>query len=101
MDRTKFYEIASVDNQNELDYLRTNIANFEMKYKPLYYRVGEEDLMRPDMISYRNYNTVNYWWLIMSVNGIFDPFNDLYVGLRLMIPNILDVYDFYKKYGKR
>jgi len=101
MNRTKFYEIAELTDHSELDYLRTSMANFEMRYKPLYYRVGEEDMMRPDMISFRNYNTVGYWWLLMSVNKIFDPFNDLYVGMKLQIPNILDIYEFYKRFGRR
>jgi len=101
MDRTKFYEITTSNIGKELDFLRTNISKFEMRFKPLYYRVSEEDLLRPDMISHRNYNTVRYWWLVMSVNSIFDPFNELFVGKKLQIPNILDIYEFYKKYGKR
>jgi len=31
----------------------------------------------PEMISYNYYDTVNYYWIIMLVNNIFDAFSDL------------------------
>lgn len=101
MDRTKFYMVEDVDGKQEMDFLQNNINKFAMKYQPLYYMVNEEELMRPDLISYRNYGTVRYWWLLMVVNGIFDPLTQLKVGQRLVIPNILDIYEFYKKYVVR
>ena len=101
MDRTSFFQQETINGVNELDHLNTYIGLFTMTYKPLYYRVSEADLMRPDMISYKVYGTVKYWWLIMSVNTIFDPFNDLTVGQRLVLPNVLDILDFYKKYAVR
>ena len=45
---------------------------------------GEE--YRPDLTSYRAYNTVDYWWLIMEFNGIFDVY-DYRAGLNLRIPS--------------
>lgn len=72
-----------------------------MAYEPLYYRVEDADLMRPDMISFKSYGTVSYWWLILFVNGVHDPFFDLVVSQLLDIPQIYDIYDFYKKYAIR
>ncbi len=101
MDRLKFYEKVTVDNQEELDFLDNSLSKFIMNYEVDYYLVSEIDLMRPDMISYKNYGTVNYWWVICLVNNIFNPFNDLYVGQQLKIPNVQDIYEFYKKYALR
>ena len=101
MDRTRFYVEESVNSIREVDFLYNNISKFVMKYSPGYYRVDESDIMRPDMISYKNYGTVRYWWLLMFINEIEDSFNDLYVGQLLTIPNLLDVYDFYKRYRVR
>jgi len=101
MDRLDFYYIETVNNIKELDYLHHNLSKFTINYDVDYYRVVEPDIMRPDMISYKTYGTVNYWWVICLVNQIFDPFNDLYVGQQLKIPNILDVYGFYKNYSMR
>lgn len=99
MNRLNFYNTVVVDNVSELDYLHNNLTKFTMDYPINYYVVKESDLMRPDLISYKNYNTVSYWWLIMMVNGIGEIFADLKAGTILQLPNILDIYSFYKKYS--
>lgn len=30
----------------------------------------------PELVSYRFYNTTDYWWIILSFNNIYDPFYD-------------------------
>ena len=45
---------------------------------------GEE--YRPDLTSYRTYGIVDYWWLIMEFNGIYDIY-DYKSGLNIRIPN--------------
>lgn len=101
MDRTAFYSITNVGAGSEYDHLYNNLSKFTMTYPLLYYRVKEEDIMRLDLVSYKVYKTVDYWWLIGVVNQIEDPFNDVQVGDLLKIPNILDIYSFYKKYSLR
>jgi hypothetical protein len=101
MDRTKFYTVEVVDDIEELDYLYNSLSNFTMTYDPSYYRIEEGDLLRPDMISYKSYGTVRYWWIICYVNGIEDCFHDLSLGQLLIIPNLIDLYNFYKKYRVR
>jgi hypothetical protein len=104
MDRTNFYKtVTVVDGQTgelipQYDFLHNSLSNFVMNYNPQYYTVNEADIYRPDMISFKVYNTVVYWWLICYVNEIHDPYSDIYVGQLLIIPNILDIYDFFKKY---
>jgi len=104
MDRTIYYEKQNVVSGAtetvipEFDYLNNNLSNFVMNYDPSYYTVKEDDKARPDLISYKTYRTVSYWWLICYVNEIQNPFLDVYVGQLMVIPNILDIYDFYKKY---
>lgn len=101
MDRTKFYNIAEIDDVKELDYLDNNVSKFTTKYAVGYYTVKEDDLMRPDLISYKVYRTVEFWWIIAVYNNIADVFNDFYVGQILKIPNLLDIYEFRKKYVVR
>lgn len=43
---------------------------------------------RPDIISQVFYGSVAYWWLIMIVNNISDPFEGLNVGDQIKIPKI-------------
>lgn len=101
MDRTSFYNITNVGNGSEYDHLYNNLSKFTMTYPITYYRVKEEDIMRLDLISYKAYRTVDYWWLIGVVNKIENPFTDVAVGDLLMIPNILDIYAFYKEFSLR
>lgn len=101
MDRTNFYHVEVVDKVNELDFLHNALSEFTMVYPPSYYRVNGTDLMRPDIISYKFYDTVRFWWIIMLVNGIDNPLTSIEVGQILKIPSKLDIYDFEKKFRVR
>lgn len=101
MNRTKFYNEVSVNGINEIDFLYNSLSNFKPKYRVAYFKVNEVDLQRPDLISYKVYGTVKYWWLILSYNNIENPYIDLEIGQLLKMPNILDIYNFYKQYSVR
>ena len=62
-----------------------NIEN-EVNTKVGYIPAGFEH--RPDLISNVFYGTPAYWWLIMLVNNINDPFEQLNAGDRILIPTI-------------
>jgi len=97
MRRTLFYKKFITDGVEELDFLYNSLSEFTMKYSPTYYRVEESDLPDPALISFRNYGDACFWWVILSVNGIQNPFDELTAGLILIIPNILDIYNFQRK----
>lgn len=101
MDRTNFYAIVDVGYGDEFDFMNNTLSKFKLKYSVQYYRIELEDWMRPDLISYKIFDTVAYWEFIMLINGVTDMFNELTVGKLLAIPNILDIYEFYKKYSFR
>jgi hypothetical protein len=101
MNRTLFFDKITVDSIEEYDYLHNSLSRFTMNYPVSYYRILESEVMRPDLISYRCYETVDFWWIILYVNDIQDPLNDLTSGTVIKIPNILDIYEFYKKYSMR
>jgi len=93
--------LTEVDSIKELDFLYNSFVGWRENYPVGYYRVTSEDILRPDLISYKNYGTVAYWWLILFVNEIQDPFTDLEVGKVLRIPSTLDIYDFFRGYRLR
>jgi len=101
MDRTNFYTEVDVGGEKELDFLWNALSDFEMKYEPRYYRVKHTDLMRPDLISYKNYGTVDFWWVICLVNDIVNPLSDFEEGQVLTIPNQLDIYNFSREFRVR
>jgi len=101
MNRTQFYKTVTVDNTIEFDYLDNNLSYFRMNYPVGQYLVTSKDLLRPDLISYTVYNSVEYWWIICYVNQILNPFTDLIPGMKLTIPSMYDLYAFLKKYKRR
>lgn len=101
MNRTNFFNIETVDDTNELDFLHNSLSGFVMEYPSKRYRVNGTDLMRPHLISYRHYGTVNFWWIVMLVNGVSNPLVDLYAGMLLTIPSKLDILTFQKKFRVR
>ena len=101
MDRTNFFNIVDNGNGSEYDFLYNTLSRFTMEYPVQYYRIHSEDIMRPDLISYKAYGSVKYWWIICFVNDIQNPIIDITVGNLIKIPNIIDIYSFYKKYSFR
>lgn len=101
MNRTRFYNIVINDSIPELDYLDNTLSAFTLKYEPTYYRVGEYEEARPDLISYKFYSTAKYWWILLLVNNIENVFEGIKTGTILQIPSIIDIYEFYKKYKVR
>ena len=101
MDRTNFYNIVRNDDIDEYDYMHNNLTKFKMKYSVSYYRIEEADLQRPDIISYKIYGSIAYWWLLMMINGIENPLKDMEVGQLIQVPNVLDIYEFQKKWSLR
>lgn len=101
MNRTSFFNIVDIGNGPEYDHLNNTLNRFTMNYPIEYYRVVADDVKRPDTLSYKAYGSVKYWWVICYVNGIQNPLEDIEVGTLLKIPNILDIYDFYKRYSLR
>lgn len=45
---------------------------------------------RPDLLSYDQYGTPNFWWVFMVVNGdlIKDPIYDMKAGMGLYVPTV-------------
>lgn len=101
MNRTKFYKEETVDGVKELDFLNTPLSRFEVKRPVRYYRLTSIDRKRPDLLSYRFYATPAYWWVLCTVNGMDDPYFDTKIGRIISIPDIQDIYDFYKDYRVR
>lgn len=101
MERTRFFEKVIVDNRQQHDFLFHTLSNFKIKNQVTLYRVDSTDILRPDLISFKNYGNVKFWWFILFVNGIQDPFKDIKVGMLLEIPDLLDFFDFSKKFKLR
>lgn len=93
--RTKFYDQNNIGGNDECDFLRSDISNFEIKRPTTFYTIREEDIQRPELLSYKLYNNQDYWYLLMYINNIHDIWNDLTVGLIIKVPNVRDITEWY------
>lgn len=59
---------------------------FTGKDKFMIINKGQE--YRPDLVSYRAYGTVDFWWKIMEANQIYDIF-DFKAGVTIRIPGAI------------
>ena len=57
-----------------------------------YFVIDSAIMKRLDLISYKFYGNVEYWWVIMLVNNILNPFTDLPIGTTLRIPSLDTLY---------
>jgi len=71
---------TSIDFEKFIKQMR--FISFTVGYIPAGYE------HRADLISDLFYNTPIYDWFILYYNNIKDPFNELNVGDRILIPNI-------------
>jgi len=101
MNRTKFYNKVTVNDVEQLDFMDNNLSSFTPTGGFGYYRTTIIDKKRPDIISFKNYGTVYYWWLICLHNRLNNPFFDTTIDLVLEIPSLIDIFSFLKDYKKR
>ena len=77
-----------------IDWTKFNFTGTEVEYI-----LGEEDIKRPDILSYRIYGTVIYQDIIFILNNIGDILNTPSLT-PIKIPKIEDLKAFIKKYKK-
>lgn len=98
--RYSLFKIVEVDNNDEYDLLSSNLSFMNLSTATTF-RVPQAAVGRPDLISFKMYETTEYWWLILVHNDIIDPIDELYTGRVLEIPSLNDYYDFYNQNAKR
>jgi len=59
-----------------------------------FYVLEAGDVGRADLISYKMYKTPGLYWVILYMNNIIDPFEDMYPGMLLRIPTLLRLATF-------
>ena len=100
--RTNFLsEVENANNVIEYDLIQSNWDLFEINRPVKFDSIKYGEIQRPDMISYRLYGLTDYWWIICKVNQIDDLWNDLYVGMDLVVPDVRDIEKYYSKVRKR
>lgn len=78
--RTNYFTSEIVDSFMEKDLVNSAFSQYTFKEEFTKYPIQYGDYMRPDLISYRFFNTTDYWWIILKCNPeIEDIWNDVSV----------------------
>lgn len=89
--RSRYFPTNVVNSITENDLAFSGFSDFVFTDEFKFYTLVESDIQRPDLISYKLYKRMNYWWIVMKLNSIEDIWDDLYVGQILKIPSEDDI----------
>lgn len=89
-DLAKFFEY-NIDNYDPLNSFLVKQLNNLSTFGQYIVTVEE---FRPDLISYKIYNTTQYWWLLMFYNNILS-YTDVVSGVVIIYPAIKDLEKLY------
>lgn len=93
--RTNFCNKSNINGTIECDLPFNDFNKFKFKRPSSFLTINKKYEMRPDLISFDVYGTVNYWWIICKVNDIDNVYEDMTIGKSIQIPAIGDIEDFY------
>ena len=60
-------------------------------------RIRPDEQFNLQLISYREYGTIDLWWIIGMVNAIVNPFVEVVQGMELNIPTLGSIQDYFKQ----
>lgn len=96
---SNFYTNNVVDGINEYNLSSINIKDFKFTSFD-YIMVKREEEYRPDLVCYRIYGTIEYWWILLEINDISNIWEDFLEYRVLKYPPISDMQklvEFLKK----
>lgn len=96
--RNRYLKTNNINGINEHDMGSFNVKDFDFG-DFVYIMITDEEVGRPDLISYKCYGGMNYWWFLMWYNGITDVWNDLSFGVVLKIPAQSKIDEFMRNYN--
>ena len=100
--RTNFISLKTLPNGAlEYDLLLNNWDLFEINNPIQFNTIQVLDIQRPDYLSARIYRNVDYWWVLCKVNQIDDVWNDMYVGMDIIVPSVTDILEFHNRVRRR
>ena len=94
--RLDLMDTIVVDEIDEKDPLSVEFRDFDPTRTMSRHRVLQVETSRPDLIAFTEYGSTGYWWFILAVNGVIDPYQ-LTEADFLKIPSSLDYYDWFRE----
>jgi hypothetical protein len=101
LDRDNYLKTVSSTNGLEKELTSNDLRFFKPTQNMRRHTINSIDFARPDLISAKYYGTQSYWWFILKVNNIDDIWNEMYIGMDILIPNEGDILNFLNKRSKK
>jgi len=73
-------------DNNELFFELWDIPMIPFDPRDKYFTIESGEEGRWDLISYKSYHTVLYWWIICLANGVVNPWDIIPAGSTIRIP---------------
>ena len=90
-DPSKFMKVE----EGLLDIIDSYFIQELIKLKPVGAYIVKNQENRPDIVAYKIYGNVNYWWIILLFNNLID--HKLYIGQVINYPSIESIENLYFK----
>lgn len=91
-----FPVVKNQKGELERDLLIKNITDLKKFLKRSVRKVmfSEAWIGRWDLFSYEVYRRSDWWWCLLVVNDIIDPFDPNLIGSVMIVPNYKDIWEF-------
>ena len=94
IDKNSRYNSTTLFNVEGILFFNTwNKKKYTVTGNEQYYEVKASDAGRIDLVAFNLYGDVSLWWLLAYANGIIDPFVEIPVGTRLLVPLRNEVFN--------
>lgn len=82
--RSSIYQLADWLNSSYIN----RIPNLELQAQ---YVLQAQDVPFPELISFKNYGTTDFWWVLLMYNGVIDPIAEMQAGIVWGIPSYASI----------
>lgn len=93
-----FFKVVTDPNGKDIldpyTFLWTDFPYFLRNSDGLAVRIDASLEGVPDLISWDNYGTHDYWWIIAIANQMVTPDTEIVSGMNLFVPNAADINNF-------
>jgi len=93
--RLDLMDTVTIDGVQEKDPLTMQVRDFVARRHSRQHIAHQTVRSRPYLTSIEEYSSVGYWWFILEINNIDDPY-EVPQDVKLTIPSLDDYYDWFR-----
>ena len=87
------FEIVNYNGRDTVNIMNSVLTRYKpIRKTELFYYHTVRDGETPETISYDEYGTTEFWWIILAVNKIVDPFHDWLMSSYMLDKHLHSIY---------